>query len=88
MKRAVIYARVSTQRQADDGVSMESQIEQCRIKAHALQHQVGIRGQLEGHIESVAHFFGGGASDLTLLVFPSGVCYIGGAFTGTCLLDC
>lgn len=36
MKRAVIYARVSTQRQADDGVSMESQIEQCRIKAVSL----------------------------------------------------
>lgn len=36
MKRAVIYARVSTQRQADDGVSMDSQIEQCRIKAETL----------------------------------------------------
>lgn len=40
MKRAVIYARVSTQRQADDGVSMESQIEQCRLKAHALGVEV------------------------------------------------
>lgn len=40
MKRAVIYARVSTQRQADDGVSMESQIEQCRIKAQALGSEV------------------------------------------------
>ena len=36
MKRAVIYARVSTQRQADDGVSMDSQIEQCHVKAAAL----------------------------------------------------
>lgn len=36
MKRAVIYARVSTQRQADDGVSMDSQIEQCHMKAQAL----------------------------------------------------
>ena len=36
MKRAVIYARVSTQRQADDGVSMDSQIEQCQVKAQAL----------------------------------------------------
>lgn len=36
MKTAVIYARVSTQRQADDGVSMESQIEQCRVKAASL----------------------------------------------------
>ena len=40
MKRAVIYARVSTQRQADDGVSMESQIEQCRVKARALDAEV------------------------------------------------
>ena len=40
MKHAVIYARVSTQRQADDGVSMESQIEQCRIKAQALGSEV------------------------------------------------
>lgn len=40
MKRSVIYARVSTQRQADDGVSMESQIEQCRLKAHALGTEV------------------------------------------------
>lgn len=40
MKRAVIYARVSTQRQADDGVSMESQIEQCRVKALALGCEV------------------------------------------------
>lgn len=40
MKRAVIYARVSTQRQADDGVSMESQIEQCRVKALSLGAEV------------------------------------------------
>lgn len=40
MKRAVIYARVSTQRQADDGVSMDSQIEQCRIKVAALGAEV------------------------------------------------
>jgi site-specific DNA recombinase len=40
MKRSVIYARVSTQRQADDGVSMESQIEQCRLKAHSLGTEV------------------------------------------------
>jgi DNA invertase Pin-like site-specific DNA recombinase len=40
MKKAVIYARVSTQRQADDGVSMESQIEQCRIKAASLDAEV------------------------------------------------
>lgn len=40
MKRAVIYARVSSQRQADDGVSMQSQIEQCRVKAAALDCEV------------------------------------------------
>lgn len=40
MKRSVIYARVSTQRQADDGVSMESQIEQCRVKAVSLGTEV------------------------------------------------
>lgn len=40
MKHAVIYARVSTQRQADDGVSMESQIEQCRVKAKDLGTEV------------------------------------------------
>lgn len=35
-KTAVIYARVSTARQADDGLPVESQIEQCRAKADAL----------------------------------------------------
>lgn len=36
MKRAVIYARVSTKRQADDGLPLESQIDHCRTKAAAL----------------------------------------------------
>lgn len=36
MKRAVIYARVSTERQADDGLSIESQIEACQRKAGEL----------------------------------------------------
>lgn len=36
MKRAVIYARVSTERQADDGLSVDSQIEACRRKADEL----------------------------------------------------
>lgn len=40
MKKAIIYARVSTARQADDGVSMESQIEQCRVKATQLGAEV------------------------------------------------
>ena len=42
MKKAIIYARVSTVRQADDGVSMESQIEQCRVKAAALGADAGV----------------------------------------------
>lgn len=36
MKRAVIYARVSTERQADEGLSVDSQIEACRRKADEL----------------------------------------------------
>ena len=33
MKRAVIYARVSSEKQADEGLSVESQIHACRAKA-------------------------------------------------------
>lgn len=40
MKRAVIYARVSSRKQADDGVSMDAQIEQCTARAAALGAQV------------------------------------------------
>lgn len=36
MKRAIIYARVSSKRQADDGLPLESQIDHCRAKADAL----------------------------------------------------
>lgn len=36
MKRAIIYARVSTKRQADDGLPVESQVDHCRSKAQAL----------------------------------------------------
>ncbi len=36
MKRAIIYARVSTKRQADDGLPVESQIDHCQGKAAAL----------------------------------------------------
>lgn len=39
-KTAVIYARVSTTRQAADGLPIESQIEQARAKAEALGAQV------------------------------------------------
>ncbi|MCP3869699.1 MAG: recombinase family protein [Gammaproteobacteria bacterium] len=39
-KTAVIYARVSTVRQADDELPLDSQIEQCKAKAHALGARV------------------------------------------------
>lgn len=40
MKTAIIYARVSSKRQADDGVSMEAQIEQCASRAAQLGAEV------------------------------------------------
>lgn len=36
MKRAVVYARVSTDRQAEDGLSIDSQIDACQRKAAEL----------------------------------------------------
>ena len=36
MKRAIIYARVSSKRQAEDGLPVESQIDHCQAKAAAL----------------------------------------------------
>lgn len=36
MKKAIIYARVSSARQAEDGLPVESQIDQCKAKAKAL----------------------------------------------------
>lgn len=39
-KTAVIYARVSTARQAEEALPVESQIDQCRVKAAALGAQV------------------------------------------------
>lgn len=36
MKRAIIYARVSTDKQADEGLSIDSQIDACRRKAEQL----------------------------------------------------
>ena len=38
--RAVIYARVSSARQAEDGLPVQSQVEQCQEKAHALGARV------------------------------------------------
>jgi len=35
-KTAIVYARVSTSRQADDGLPVASQVEQCRSRAEAL----------------------------------------------------
>jgi site-specific DNA recombinase len=49
MKRAIIYARVSSKRQADDGLPMESQIEQCRLKAEAMGADV-LREFIDGGI--------------------------------------
>ena len=40
MKRAIIYARVSTDRQADEGLSIDSQIQSCRTRAEALNATV------------------------------------------------
>ncbi|MFN3303219.1 MAG: recombinase family protein [Roseateles sp.] len=40
MKRAVVYARVSTERQADEGLSIDSQIEACERRAQALNAAV------------------------------------------------
>jgi Resolvase, N terminal domain len=39
-KRAIIYARVSSKRQADDGLPIESQLDRCRAKAMALGAEV------------------------------------------------
>lgn len=36
MTTAIIYARVSSKRQADDGISMDAQIEQCTARARQL----------------------------------------------------
>jgi len=40
VKTAVIYARVSTARQAEDELPIESQLEQCRAKARALEAEI------------------------------------------------
>ena len=40
MKRAVIYARVSTVKQADEGISIEAQVEHCTRRAEQLGAEV------------------------------------------------
>ena len=40
MKRAVVYARVSTERQADEGLSIDSQIEACTRRAGSMNAAV------------------------------------------------
>ena len=49
MKRAIIYARVSSKRQADDGLPIESQLDRCRAKAAALGADV-VREFVDGGI--------------------------------------
>lgn len=36
MKRAIIYVRVSTARQADEGIPIDAQTDQCKKKAKEL----------------------------------------------------
>ena len=58
-KTAVIYARVSTVRQADDGLPIESQIDRCEDKARALGARVVKRfvdGGISGRRESRPEF--------------------------------
>jgi DNA invertase Pin-like site-specific DNA recombinase len=49
MKKAIIYARVSSKRQADDGLPIESQLARCREKAEALGAEV-LREFVDGGI--------------------------------------
>lgn len=49
MKKAIIYARVSSKRQADDGLPIESQLDRCRAKAEALGAEV-VREFVDGGI--------------------------------------
>ena len=49
MKKCIIYARVSSKRQADDGLPIESQLDRCRAKAAALGAEV-LREFVDGGI--------------------------------------
>lgn len=49
MKRCIIYARVSSKKQADDGLPIESQLARCRDKAAALGAEV-LREFVDGGI--------------------------------------
>lgn len=58
-KTAVIYARVSTTRQADDGLPLESQIERCESKAAQLGARViktFVDGGISGRVEKRPEF--------------------------------
>ena len=58
-KTAVIYARVSTSRQADDGLPLESQIERCEAKAEQLGARVVkcfVDGGISGRVEQRPEF--------------------------------
>ena len=69
MKRAIIYARVSSKRQADDGLPVESQIDHCRSKAAALGATVILTGRSEEKLQKVAAEIaqdGGRAAEVTL----------------------
>lgn len=53
-KTAIIYARVSTRRQADDGLPIDSQIERCKARAASVNAEVlrvfadeGVSGRIE-----------------------------------------
>lgn len=49
MKRAIIYARVSSKRQSDDGLPIDSQLDRCRAKAQAMGAEV-LREFVDGGI--------------------------------------
>lgn len=58
-KTAVIYARVSTTRQAEDGLPLESQIERCEAKAEQLGARVVktfVDGGISGRVEKRPEF--------------------------------
>jgi len=58
-KTSVIYARVSTKRQAEDGLPIDSQLDRCRARADAagaVVERVFVDGGISGRIESRPEF--------------------------------